>query len=235
MIEVDKITKVYQMGQEKVYALRGVSFSISKGEFVSIMGPSGSGKTTLLQIIGCLDKPTAGRLTLEGTDVIKASDNKLAEIRNQKIGFLFQKFNLLPKATAIENVELPLIYAGVNSKLRRERAIEALGKVGLADRIRHRPNELSGGQRQRVALARALVTRPSFLLADEPTGALDTKTGDQVLELFAQLNEEGNTLVVVTHDSEVAHRTNRVLEIRDGDIVKDIYQGGKSNVSAGKL
>lgn len=228
MIIAEALTKVYKMGSEQVHALRGVSFEIKKGEFVAIMGPSGSGKSTLLHIIGCLDKPTAGKLAIEGLDVCRANDNRLAEIRNKKIGFVFQKFNLMAKATAIENVELPLIYGGFSGRQRRQRAIAVLERVGLQDRMRHKPSELSGGQRQRVAIARALVTDPAFILADEPTGALDTKTSDQIMTLFADLNREGNTLVLITHDSQIANQTGRIIRLLDGKIV----DGDQSEVSA---
>lgn len=226
MIEAKTLTKVYQVGDEQVHALRGVSFSVQKKDFIAIMGPSGSGKSTLLHIIGCLDRPTSGELIIEGLNVQEASGNKLAEIRNQKIGFVFQSFNLLAKATAVENVELPLIYAGVRKKERRQRALAVLERVGLADRIKHRPTELSGGQRQRVAIARAMVTEPAFILADEPTGALDTTTSRQILELFAELNNEGNTVVIITHDPNVAQRTHRIIELLDGRIIKDSSGNG---------
>ncbi|NLM54777.1 MAG: ABC transporter ATP-binding protein [Firmicutes bacterium] len=226
MIEARELTRVYQMGEEQVHALRGVSFAVQKQEFIAIMGPSGSGKSTLLHIVGCLDRPTAGRLFIEQRDVQKASGDELAEIRNRKIGFVFQTFNLLAKATALENVELPLIYAGVRRRERRERAMAVLKRVGLADRMLHRPNELSGGQRQRVAIARALVTEPSFILADEPTGALDTKTGGQILDLFAELNSEGYTILLITHDPAVAARAKRVIQLLDGRIVSDTAESG---------
>lgn len=222
MIEAKDLTKVYQMGAEQVHALRGVSFTVQKQEFIAIMGPSGSGKSTLLHIVGCLDRPTSGQLFIANQDVQKATDNELAEIRNRKIGFVFQTFNLLPKATALENVELPLIYAGVRKRERRERAQAVLERVGLADRMRHRPNELSGGQRQRVAIARAIVTEPAFILADEPTGALDSKTGEQILDLFAELNAEGNTILLITHDKNVAARARRIIQLLDGRIVSDV-------------
>lgn len=222
MIEAKDLTKVYQMGAEQVHALRGVSFTVQKQEFIAIMGPSGSGKSTLLHIVGCLDRPTSGQLFIANQDVQKATDNELAEIRNRKIGFVFQTFNLLPKATALENVELPLIYAGVRKRERWERAQAVLERVGLADRMRHRPNELSGGQRQRVAIARAIVTEPAFILADEPTGALDSKTGEQILDLFAELNAEGNTILLITHDKNVAARARRIIQLLDGRIVSDV-------------
>lgn len=225
MIVAKGITKVYQMGEEKVHALRGVSFEVQKEEFISIMGPSGSGKSTLLHILGCLDKPTAGELFIEDLNVRKASDNRLAEVRNQKIGFVFQSFNLMAKATAVENVELPLIYAGIRKRERRELALSVLERVGLADRVTHRPTELSGGQRQRVAIARAIVTNPAFILADEPTGALDTTTGAQIMDLFAELNEEGNTVVVITHDPDIASQTNRAIRLLDGEIIHDARNG----------
>ncbi|NMB01913.1 MAG: ABC transporter ATP-binding protein [Firmicutes bacterium] len=226
MIKATNLTKVYQMGEEQVHALRGVSFSVQKDEYISIMGPSGSGKSTLLHILGCLDRPTSGRLSIENTNVLEATDNQLAEIRNQKIGFVFQSFNLMTKATALENVELPLIYSGVRKKERRERALAVLERVGLSDRIQHRPTELSGGQRQRVAIARAMVTEPAFILADEPTGALDTKTSAQILELFSELNREGNTVVIITHDPTVAEKTKRIIRLLDGRIIEDSAEGG---------
>lgn len=190
------------------------------------MGPSGSGKSTLLHILGCLDRPTSGDLTIEGTNVLQATDNRLAEIRNRRIGFVFQNFNLMARATALENVELPLIYGGVRRKERRERALAALERVGLADRLHHRPTELSGGQRQRVAIARALVTEPAFILADEPTGSLDSKTSVQIMELFAQLHQEGNTLLVITHNQSVAQEAQRIIELLDGRITSDSGQQG---------
>lgn len=226
MIQAQGLTKIYQMGEEQVHALRGVTFSVERNEYISIMGPSGSGKSTLLHILGCLDRPTSGGLTIEDINVLEASDNKLAEIRNQKIGFVFQSFNLLPKATALENVELPLIYSGVRKKERRERALAVLERVGLADRVLHRPTELSGGQRQRVAIARAMVTEPAFILADEPTGALDTKTSAQILDLFSELNDEGNTVVIITHDPTVAEKTKRIIRLLDGRIIEDSAEGG---------
>ncbi|HPT82707.1 MAG TPA: ABC transporter ATP-binding protein [Limnochordia bacterium] len=226
VIEARQLTKVYPMGEEKVHALRGVSFSVRRNEYIAIMGPSGSGKSTLLHILGCLDRPTSGELIIEGTNVLQATDNRLAEIRNRRIGFVFQNFNLMSRATALENVELPLIYAGVRKKERRERAVAVLERVGLADRLHHRPTELSGGQRQRVAIARALVTEPAFILADEPTGALDSKTSVQIMELFAQLHEEGNTLLLITHNQSVAQEAERLIEILDGLIIGDSGQEG---------
>jgi len=217
MIRMEGITKIYKMGQVEVPALRGISLEISTGEMVAIMGPSGSGKSTLMNIMGCLDQPTSGIYELEGVQVSQLSDNQLAEIRSKKIGFVFQTFNLLPRTSALTNVELPLIYSGGAN--RRQRALEALRKVGIAERARHRPNELSGGEQQRVALARALVSNPSLILADEPTGNLDSKTSREIMELFAQLNQsEGITIVLVTHDQEMAHYARRIIHLRDGQI-----------------
>lgn len=222
MIDVDNITKVYQLGDNEVRALDGVSLKIGKGELVSIMGPSGSGKSTLMAIVGCLDVPTSGSYRLDGDNVERMSDNDLAEIRNRKIGFVFQQFMLLARTTALDNVMLPLTYGGMSGKARRERAQEALRLVGLGDRMHHRPNELSGGQQQRVAIARGLVNSPAILLADEPTGALDSKTGTEIIGLFQKLHRDlGQTVIFVTHDPFIARHTNRVIRISDGKIVGD--------------
>jgi putative ABC transport system ATP-binding protein len=221
LIRFQNIARRYQMGAETIHALRDVSLSIERGEYVAIMGPSGSGKSTLMNLVGCLDTPTEGTYELNGTDVSHMDDNQLADVRNREIGFVFQTFNLLPRATALRNVELPLIYAGVPSDERHQKAIDALARVGLADRVQHKPNEMSGGQRQRVAVARALVTSPSLILADEPTGNLDSKTGAEILDLFETLWRAGNTLIVVTHEEDVARHARRILRIRDGHIAAD--------------
>jgi len=224
LIETRDLWKTYVMGSEEIHALRGVSLEIERGEYVAIMGPSGSGKSTLMNLIGCLDTPSKGTYLLNGKEVSLMNDNELARIRNEEIGFVFQTFNLLPRATALHNVELPLVYAGVPSKERQERARGALDKVELGSRMMHRPNELSGGQRQRVAVARALVNNPSILLADEPTGNLDSKTGAEIMGLFARLHQAGNTIVLVTHEAEVAVFAKRTISIRDGQVEKDVRQ-----------
>ncbi len=221
LIRLQKISRRYQMGTETVHALREVSLEIQRGEYVAIMGPSGSGKSTLMNLVGCLDSPTSGTYELNGTDVSQMDDNHLAEVRNREIGFVFQTFNLLARSNAFHNVELPLIYSGVSSDERKRIALEALAQVGLADRVHHRPNELSGGQRQRVAVARALVNKPSLLLADEPTGNLDSKTGTEIMALFEELSRTGNTIIVVTHEEDIARHARRILRIRDGLIASD--------------
>jgi putative ABC transport system ATP-binding protein len=222
VIELQNVTKVYTMGEIEVHALRGVSLQIGEAEFVSIMGPSGSGKSTLMNVLGCLDSPTQGSYYLQGQDVSRLRDSQLAHIRNKEIGFVFQQFNLLPRTSAMRQVELPLMYSGVGSRERHERARAALEEVGLDDRLRHRPDELSGGQQQRVAIARALVTQPSIIMADEPTGNLDTKSGNELLGIFQKLNEQGITIIFVTHDPDIAVYSRRVIHIRDGLLESDV-------------
>ncbi|HEY6854446.1 MAG TPA: ABC transporter ATP-binding protein [Gemmatimonadales bacterium] len=221
VILTHKLARDYDMGSEIVHALRGVSFQIRRNEYVAVMGPSGSGKSTLMNVIGCLDTPSAGEYWLNGQKVSDLSDDELAHIRNKEIGFVFQTFNLLPRASALHNVELPLIYAGANAKMRRDRAAEALTSVGLGDRMDHKPNELSGGQRQRVAIARALVNKPSILLADEPTGNLDSATSNEIMDVFAELHRQGQTVVMVTHEADIAAHAKRVVTLRDGLIATD--------------
>jgi putative ABC transport system ATP-binding protein len=221
MIRIEQMTKVYGTGETAVYALAGVDLTVVEGEMVAIMGPSGSGKSTLMNMIGCLDRPTGGNYYLAGKEVGRIDDNERAEVRNQHIGFIFQQFNLLPKLTAIQNVETPLIYRGIPGKKRREMAQQALERVGLGNRGHHKPSQLSGGQQQRVAIARAIAAQPSILLGDEPTGALDSRTGQEVLALFQELNAEGRTIVLVTHDERVAEHCRRVVRLRDGKIISD--------------
>jgi putative ABC transport system ATP-binding protein len=222
VIEIEGVTKLYAMGAETIHALRGITLRIHRNEYLAIMGPSGSGKSTLMNMLGCLDTPTAGRYEFSGQDVAAMDDDELAAIRNREIGFVFQTFNLLPRSTALHNVELPLIYAGVSKTERLERARAALENVGLGDRVNHRPNELSGGQRQRVAIARALVNRPAIILADEPTGNLDSRTGEEIMALFEELYAQGNTLIVVTHEEDIAKHARRVVRLRDGLIESDV-------------
>ncbi len=221
VIEIHGVTKLYRMGDEIIHALRGVALNIHRNEYLAIMGPSGSGKSTLMNMLGCLDTPTEGHYEFNGHDVSHMDDDELAEIRNREIGFVFQTFNLLPRSDALHNVELPLIYGGMPAHARRERAFQALDHVGLGNRIHHKPNELSGGQRQRVAIARALVNNPSILLADEPTGNLDSKTGIEIMALFEQLYEQGNTIIVVTHEEDIARHARRIVRLRDGLIESD--------------
>lgn len=227
LIETKNLWKTYIMGTQELHALQGVDLQIEKGEYVAIMGPSGSGKSTLMNLIGCLDSPTQGDYYLNGEPVSLMNDNELAKIRNREIGFVFQTFNLLPRANSLHNVELPLIYSGMDARTRREQAMRALEQVDLLDWANHKPNELSGGQRQRVAIARALVNNPSLILADEPTGNLDTKTGLELMKLFRQLNDKGNTLLVVTHDPEIAEFADRVIHIRDGKIEREEKKGSQ--------
>ena len=224
LIETRDLWKTYHMGNEEIHALQGISMQIESSEYVAIMGPSGSGKSTLMNLIGCLDTPSRGSYLLNGQQVRELEDDELARIRNEEIGFVFQTFNLLPRATALHNVELPLVYAGVPGPARRARALEALERVELSDRVMHKPNELSGGQRQRVAVARALVNNPSILLADEPTGNLDSKTGLEILTLFERLHGTGNTIILITHEADVAAYAHRVIHLRDGRVEKDVRQ-----------
>jgi putative ABC transport system ATP-binding protein len=225
VIRAENLWRTYQMGAEEIHALRGVSFTIGKGEYVAVMGPSGSGKSTLMNLIGCLDTPTSGTYVLRGKVVSEMDDDELAAIRNREIGFVFQTFNLLPRATALHNVELPLVYAGIPREERLEKAKAALEMVDLGDRVEHRPNELSGGQRQRVAIARALVMNPSILLADEPTGNLDTATGEEIMRLFRVLHDQGHTIILVTHERDIADHAQRTIHIRDGRIESDESRG----------
>ena len=226
LISIRKLHRVYEVGAEKVHALNGVDLDIEANEYVAIMGPSGSGKSTLMNIVGCLDTPTAGTYRLKDQEIEKLSDDELARIRNQEIGFVFQTFNLLPRADALHNVELPLVYAGVKHEERRRRAREALELVGLGDRMKHRPNELSGGQRQRVAIARALVNTPSIILADEPTGNLDTHTGEDIMAAFENIWKHGNTVILVTHEADIAAHARRVVRMRDGEVESDALHAG---------
>ncbi len=221
VIQIEGVTKEYKMGDEIVRALRGVDLSIYRNEYVAIMGPSGSGKSTMMNLLGCLDTPTSGKYEFNGKDVATMEDDELAEIRNKEIGFVFQTFNLLPRSSALQNVELPLVYAGISGEERRAKALSALQSVGLGDRVHHKPNELSGGQRQRVAIARALVNNPSIILADEPTGNLDTKTSIEIMNIFETLYEQGNTIIVVTHEEDIARHARRIVRLRDGLIESD--------------
>ena len=232
LIETRDLWKTYVMGDEEIHALKGVSIAIERGEYVAIMGPSGSGKSTLMNLIGCLDTPSKGTYLLNGKEVSQMNDNELARIRNEEIGFVFQTFNLLPRATALHNVELPLVYAGMGKKERLEQAKAAIEKVELTHRMTHKPNELSGGQRQRVAIARALVNNPSILLADEPTGNLDSKTGVEIMALFARLHQGGNTIIVVTHEADIAAYAHRVIAIRDGQVERDVKQQPHAGLAA---
>ena len=222
IIEIKNITKRYQMGDQLIEALKGVSISINKTEYVALMGPSGSGKSTLMNILGCLDTPSAGSYRLNNTEVSEMTDDELARVRNKEIGFVFQTFNLLPRLSALENVALPLVYAGMSNKARQERAEQVMAMVGLQDRMSHKPNELSGGQRQRVAIARAVVNNPSIILADEPTGNLDTKTSYEIMDIFQEINRKGNTVILVTHEEDIALHARRIIRLRDGLIESDV-------------
>ncbi len=221
MIEVKEMHKTFFMGTIEVQALRGVSFAVEEGEFMAIMGPSGSGKSTLMHLMGCLDYPTAGEYWIDGREISSISDDRLAEIRNRKIGFVFQQFNLLSRTTILQNVEVPLIYRGVGLRRRRQMAREALERVGLGHRLTHQPNEISGGQKQRVAIARALVNNPAIILADEPTGNLDSVTGQEIMNIFKELNQQGHTIILVTHEEEIAREAHRIIELRDGEVLRD--------------
>lgn len=231
MLKLENIKKIYKMGEFEVHALKGVSLHIKEHEFVSIIGPSGSGKSTLMNMIGCLDVPTSGTYYVDGIEVSKMKDDELADLRNKKIGFIFQQYNLLPKLTAVENVELPLIYRGIKADERRRLAQAALERVGLGNKMNHKPNELSGGQQQRVSIARALSSKPSLILADEPTGALDSRSGVEIMQMLHELHEEGNTIVIITHDLKIAQQAKRVVTIRDGEIVSDIDNSEGKEVS----
>ncbi len=224
VIDIRDVTKLYRMGEETVHALRGVALQVHRNEYLAIMGPSGSGKSTLMNMLGCLDTPTSGHYEFAGKNVATMTDDELADIRNREIGFVFQTFNLLPRSTSLANVELPLVYAGLPADQRRERAVRALTNVGLGERMGHKPNELSGGQRQRVAIARALVNNPSIILADEPTGNLDSRTGEEIMQLFEDLYEQGNTIIVVTHEEDIARHARRIVRLRDGLIESDVRQ-----------
>ncbi len=230
IINIEHISKIYQVGMEKVHALRDISLSIDKNEYLAIMGPSGSGKSTLMNMLGCLDTPTSGKYDFTGVSVSEMTDNELAKIRNKEIGFVFQTFNLLPRSDAHHNVELPLIYAGLPYAVRREKAKQVLIDVGLGDRIHHKPSELSGGQRQRVAIARALVSDPSIILADEPTGNLDSKTGEEIMQLFEVIHKKGNTIILVTHEEYIAEHANRIIRLKDGLVEKDETVTRKSSI-----
>lgn len=235
IIETREISKIYKMGSETIHALKSISISIDKGEYVAFMGPSGSGKSTLMNIIGCLDTPTAGSYILNNNDVSDLTESELAEIRNKEIGFVFQTFNLLPRSTSLENVALPLIYAGYGKSERQDRAQAALESVGLGDRSKHKPNELSGGQRQRVAIARALVNDPSIILADEPTGNLDSKTSYDIMDLFQELHNRGNTIIMVTHEDDIAHYSHRIVRLRDGLIESDLLNESINNTKTANI